>query len=456
MSRFLGIDLGTTFLKGAILDLDGRCLSHIRRVPFPAAVAGLPPGHCEIDPAGVLEATRRLIGELAADAPDATGLVVSSQMHCVVLTDDAGRPRSNVISWKDQRGLDPHPSGSGTYLDVVRDRIPAGEYDQTGRELRSGTPAVTLAWLNDRGLVPDGAFAAALPDFVLANLCRTAPTTDPTHAAAAGLFDLSRGDWHRELIDRLGLSRLRWPCVRPFATAVGSVEVGGRRLTCYAPVGDQQSALMGAGVREGELSVNVATGAQVSVLSRDRRAGDFSVRPYPDGLWLNTIVRVPAGRSLAVLMGLVTEIGQVNKADIDPWDIIADAVARVAETDLRVDLAFFDGPFGDRGGITNIGEHNLTVGHVFSAAFRNMAENFAACALRLNPARNWQRVVFSGGLAHRFPALRDAVARALRGETFRVCPSSEDALRGLLGLALVCGGRVSTVREACESLTECE
>ncbi len=39
---FLGIDLGTTFIKGAVLDLDRLRLGHIQRVPFPAPLGGLP------------------------------------------------------------------------------------------------------------------------------------------------------------------------------------------------------------------------------------------------------------------------------------------------------------------------------------------------------------------------------------------------------------------------------
>ncbi|MBX9582699.1 MAG: hypothetical protein K2X87_20530 [Gemmataceae bacterium] len=436
MSRFLGIDLGTTFLKGAVLDLDGPALSHVRRVPFPAPVGGLPQGHCEIDPAAVLAATRQLLGELLADAPDAAGLVVSSQMHCLVFTDAAGEARSNVITWKDQRGLEPHPSGRGTYLDVLRESITPDEFDAVGRDVRVGLPSVHLQWLAERGLVPAGTCPASLPGFVLANLCRAEPVTDPTNAAAHGLFDLGRGDWHRELIARLGLPMLHWPRVVPTGSPIGPADLDGHRLICHAPVGDQQASLLGAGVRPGELSVNISTGSQVSLLTDDRRPGDFQVRPHPGGGWLSTIVQVPAGRSLAVLVDLLTEIGGPSG---DPWEAVAEAVARTPDTDLRVNLAFSGGPFGDRGSVSNIGEHNLTVGHLFAAAFRDMADNYAGCAARLAPTRDWRRVVFSGGLAHRFPTLRAAVLRALGTPDHRVCSSTEDTLTGLLVLARTAG-----------------
>ena len=449
MSRLLGIDFGTTFLKGAVLDLDGPALQHVRRVPFPAPVAGLPVGHCEIDPAALLDATHQLLGELLDAAPDAAGLVVSSQMHCLVFTDAAGEAKSNVITWKDQRGLDPHPSGRGTYLDFVRSAMSPDEFDAVGRDVRVGLPVVHLPWLADRGLIPPNTFPASLPGFVLANLCRAEPITDPTHAAAHGLFDLHRGDWHRELIARLGLPPLRWPRVVPTGEPVGTTDLAGRRLVCHAPVGDQQCSLLGAGIRPGELSVNISTGSQVSLRADAPRPGDFQVRPYPAGGWLNTIVQVPAGRSLAVLVDLLTELGGGGP---DPWAAVAEAVEKVPETDLRVNLAFFGGPFGDRGSLTNIGEHNLSVGHLFLAAFRDMAANYAACAARLSPGRDWRRVVFSGGLAHRFPSLRRAVLDALGTADHRVCDSTEDTLTGLLVLALAAGGRAASISEAAELL----
>ena len=447
MSRFLGIDFGTTFLKGACLDLDGAALQHVRRVPFPAPVAGRPLGHCEIDPAALLAATHQLLGELLAVAPDAAGLVVSSQMHCLVFTDAAGEAKSNVITWKDQRGLEPHPSGGGTYLDVLRAAITADEFDAVGRDVRVGLPAVHLTWLADRGLVPADTYPASLPGFVLANLCGAEPTADPTNAAAHGLFDIRRGDWHHDLIDRLGLPPLRWPRIVPTGHPIGTATITGHRFVCHAPVGDQQCSLLGAGIRSGDLSVNISTGSQVSLRTDAPRPGDFQVRPYPGGGWLSTIVQVPAGRSLAVLVDLLTELGGGGP---DPWEAVAAAVEKVPETDLRVNLTFFGGPFGDRGSVANVGEHNLSVGHLFTAAFRDMATNYAACAARLAPGRDWRRVVFSGGLAHRFPTLRAAVLQTLGTDAHRVCDSTEDTLTGLLVLALAAGGRAASIPDAAE------
>jgi sugar (pentulose or hexulose) kinase len=170
MGQFLGIDLGTSFFKAAVLDLDRREIRNIRRLPSPEPVKGLPPNRHELAPAAVLAAVRALLGELLADAPDARGLMTCSQMHCLVLTDAWGKPRSNVITWKDQRLLDPHPGGSGSFFEVLLRRLTPEERQRVGNEVRVGVPIGTLFRLAEEGQLAEGTYAASLPDFVLANL----------------------------------------------------------------------------------------------------------------------------------------------------------------------------------------------------------------------------------------------------------------------------------------------
>jgi hypothetical protein len=75
-----------------------------------------------------------------------------------------------------------------------------------------------------------------------------------------------------------------------------------------------------------------------------------------------------------------------------------------------------------------------------------MAENYYAAASRLAPGRDWGRLVITGGLARQSVLLRDLIARRFAAE-YRLGPD-EDALMGLLTLALVCAGRASSVAAA--------
>ncbi len=444
--RYIGVDLGTTFVKGALLDLDSGMLTHIERLPFPDPVPGLPPRHFEVDALRVVETTRALIERLTLHAPDCAGIVMSSQMHGVVLMSERGAPLHNAITWRDERALAPHPAG-GTFYDAVPARMPAGAMVELGSELKPGRPAAALFCLREQGRLPTHATVAALPDFVVSQLTGAPPQTEATHASAHGLFNVWSGDWHAEVIEALGLGGLTFPPVVAAGVPVSTMALGSRRVPVYAAIGDQQAALLGAGLREGELSLNISTGSQCGVLFRPRAHGsnpgidDVQVRPYFDGLLLKTITHIPAGRALNVLVTLLSQLAERAGAPlVDPWALIAAEVAREAAgaNGLTLDLSFFGGA-GDgasAGAIHNIREDNLSVGALFHAAFDDMARRYALAAARLR-APEPVHIAFSGGLALKFASLRERIVRDLRAEQ-RLCDVPEDALSGLLALARRC------------------
>lgn len=444
---FLALDLGTSFIKGAVVDADTLTIQHIQRVPFPDPIPNQPALLCEIDPYRIVQATRDLIACLAPYVPACEGIVMCGQMQGLVLTNAHATPRSNYISWRDQRARQPHPSGNGTYFDVMMARISPEERRASGNEWRPGLPVSMLFWLAERNELPREAIPTSLTDFVIAHLCETTPTTHPTNASVHGVFDLARGDWHRDLIARLGLAPLRFPQVQCTGAVVGWLTLNGKRVPCYVPIGDQPCALVGAQLREHELSLNISTGSQVALLVPHLQFGDYQTRPFFDGKYLNIVTHIPAGRALGALVKLLTEIPRACGIELDAWEYIAHEVARLDATDLHVNLAFFASAAGDRGAIENIHEDNLTVGNVFRAAFENMAENYFACAQRLSPTHAWERIVFSGGLAQKFESLRKIIAAKFK-VPYRLCASNEDTLLGLAFLARVCSGRATAVLES--------
>src|SRR5215212_7000917 len=101
----IALDLGTTFIKGAVLDLDNLRLHHIQRLPFPDPLPNLPPLFYEVDPGQLIATIRALINDLLIHAPDCEGIVMCTQMHGLVLCTSSGEAISNVITWQDQRIL---------------------------------------------------------------------------------------------------------------------------------------------------------------------------------------------------------------------------------------------------------------------------------------------------------------------------------------------------------------
>jgi hypothetical protein len=260
--------------------------------------------------------------------------------------------------------------------------------------------------------------------------------------------------WHSDVIARLGLGGLRWPEIVPHGTIVGQIAAGNRSIPCYTPIGDYQAAMLGALIKQGELSLNISTGSQASLLRSSLEFGDYQTRPFFDGQYLSCITHIPAGWSLDLLVRLLSELADSQQIQLDdPWPYIIQAATAASSPKLKVNLAFFTSSCGDHGQIANIHEQELTVGHLFRAAFQNMADNYYASALRLSAAKDWQKLVFSGGLAQKIPLLREMICEKFQ-MGFRLCPTSEDTLLGLLALALVFSKSVSTVEQAVHLLEQ--
>ena len=446
---YIGIDLGSSYLKGAVLDLDGLAIRHIERLPFPKPIAGLPAAFREFDPGEVVAATRTLLERLLQHAPEAQGCVMCSQLHGLVLSDNHGRPLSNIINWQDQRALQSLAQTSGTYFDEINRRITSDERRQLGNEPRPGVPLCFLFWLAQNQALPQGpAVAASLPAFVAANLTGAAPVLDITNAFAHGALNVETGDWHQAIIRKLGLDCVGWPRIVAQGAVAGELRFGSRRLPLFAPVGDYHCSQAGALLEPGELSVNVSTGSAVIQLAEGLQFGDFQTRPWFDGKYLKTITHIPGGRALNVLVRLLSELAEAQGLKLrDPWDYILEQSSALAATNLRVDPAFYFSAMGDRGSITNAREENLNVGHLFRAAFEGMADNYARCARRICPAGDWPRLVFSGGVALKTPLLRQLICERL-GKEHRLAPSEEDTLLGLLVLGLTFSGRAKSVAGA--------
>jgi sugar (pentulose or hexulose) kinase len=336
-----------------------------------------------------------------------------------------------------------------SYFEELTRRLSAEERRLLGNESRPGLPLVFLYWfLKNQALPPEPFALATLPACVVSGLCRCSPKTDLTHAYACGALNVETQAWHCGVLEKLGLPKLTWPEIVPQGAVVGEFRSGGRRLPVHAPVGDYQCSQVGAFLQENELSLNISTGSAVVQLSPTLTFGDFQTRPYFDGQWLKTITHLPAGRALNALVKLLSELALAEGFKLaDPWDYALREAERVRQTDLRVDPAFYFTALGDHGALANVREENLTVGHLFRAAFTGMADNYARCAARLAPARDWSRLVFSGGLALKVRLLRDLICERL-GRRHRLAAAEEDTLLGLLVLAQAFSGRAASVTDA--------
>lgn len=431
---FIGIDLGATYIKGAWLNPSNGQLSCIIREPFPQFLRNLESGRREVSIKAILSSITALIEKLfAAQSRKCAGIFICGQMHGFILRNFDGSKTSNFISWQDYRCLEKNSSGF-SYFDLAKKRLGSLLFSHLGNEFRPGLPITTLYAILCKEGISKGLMPLSLMDFVASVLTGATPQTHLTNAAAHGFFDFNRCDWSHEALKILGLETLELPKIQDDVIPVGRFKYGTSDIPVFLPIGDQQAALLGASLEIGELSINVATGSQVSSITDNQSQGQWQLRPYLNGKWLRTITHLPAGRALNRLVHLCSELAADQGTPIrDPWSQISRLTEAALPQALKADLSFFPTAYGDQGAFTHILEDEINVGSFFRAAFRAMAENYKKSAHSVSP-EGWSQVVFSGGLVQKLPILQTEILSRL-GKSFRVTENSEDALAGLLELS---------------------
>ena len=445
--EFLAVDIGTSFFKGAIVCVESYRIRSVIRRPSPDPLPATDPLLHEHDADAIVDTVRGLLTELLAEASECRGVLLTGQMGGLVLSTPDARPLRPYISWLDRRATALHASGSGSVFENLAGRIQERATDVFGNEFRPGLPLSFLWTLLDRGELNHygGCVPVTLPDFVAAALCGTTPVMEWT--GATGTLDIVNRKLPVSLFNDLGLPDFEWPELVDFRHCAGECQLGVQHLPVYAATGDHQCALAGTLLSEGELSINISTGSQVSMLTDQTIADGCQLRPFFDGLLLRTITNIPAGRALSAVIRLLTEMPGCHGDSMESWKYFFNAAATTPETDVACNLAFFPGAVEGPGQFTNLHEDTLTVGHLARACVNQMADYYEQLSACLDPGCTWQQVAFSGGIAQQATVLREQIMKRLQ-VPWRLASTTEDSLFGMIILGRVIAGFNETVAEA--------
>lgn len=410
----IAIDCGASFIKGALFR-NHRIIKSAQRQSPPVHRAGN-----LLDPVQIkalLALVEDLLAELAELAGESFRLCISNEMHGFLLADESGTPCIDYISWQKEYGCEKVDGKSAMEILAAADL--SEEILHTGMPLRAGLPSCNLLYLFRKGLLrhfTEPLYFYTLGDYLIRSLSGQQPLCHPTNAAATGLYDLRRSVWNDRIIRLASGTAIRFPEV---GTATMTFVYGGHRVSCLPAIGDQQAALLGAGIACGDISFNLGTGAQVSKLTDKLQfSTDFQTRPYFQDRYLMSVPHLPSGRALNVYFRFFKEVLQAfgvdKKTDAEIWDVLLREESRCLSSELQCDLSFFQTPLTDHrvGSIGNIGEYTMSTGTLMKAVLEQMGDNFVSVADKLEPDRTKiRRVVFSGGVARRITSLRTYILR---------------------------------------------
>jgi xylulokinase len=255
----LGLDLGTSAIKGVLTNVDGEVLAQAAantHLLYPSD------GRVEVAPEAHYRAVCGVMRELAAAAPgEVAALAMIGASGNTLLTDEQGRPITSIISWMDRRSASCAPAAiSDMRADEVA-RI-------TGWPCLDSFPLAHLAWLREEDPVHFDAAAHYGMDtdwllYRLTGLWRMDYSTGTTFH----LIDQVKGAYHAPWLKRLGIAQAKLSSLTRPGAAIGPLCAQGARDTglsartlAVAGSFDHPAAALAAGVtRPGQLLLSCGT-----------------------------------------------------------------------------------------------------------------------------------------------------------------------------------------------------
>lgn len=419
------IDCGASFIKAAKFDKNGimiKNLSYSTKNQIDLVKADdidkdLPP---------ILQRTifsiKRCICELSSEGEEIR-FGLCNEMHGFVLTDENLIPQIDYVSWQKELALVDFDEKQ-SYQNYFEKMIPKDYILRSGMPFKAGLPSGNLLYMFESGMLDNRKlyYFYSLGDFVLAWLSQMHVNCHLTNAAASGMVDMEKKTWNQEMIHVLNAENVIFPSI---IDDVQFFEMKWNKRTIHfkCALGDQQAALLGAGIEnENQISVNMGTGAQVSrCVERLELSGDCQMRPYFKGCYLKTIPHIPSGRALNVYFNFVKQIITLfgcndTICDEKIWEVIQEQIIMEEqknnqESMLDMDMSFFTNAITkhDKGHISKITEDNLNLGCLFYSAYCQMAQNVCQCIDRIANVKQFDELVFSGGVIRKSSLLQKKI-----------------------------------------------
>lgn len=253
---FLGLDLGTSGLKGVVVDAGQRIVAE---ASAPLSVSRPRDGWAEQDPADWIAAAEVVLGALPSGTRAAiAGIGLSGQMHGATLLDSGDTVLRPAILWNDTRA-----HAEAAEMDAGPDFRAI-----TGNIVFPGFTAPKLAWVRHHEPAIFARVAKVLlPKDYLRLWLTGEHVAEMSDAAGTSWLDTGARDWSDRLLERTHLNRAQMPRLVEGSEVSGRLRDGLARrfgLQPGIPVagggGDNAASGIGVGVvRAGQAFVSLGT-----------------------------------------------------------------------------------------------------------------------------------------------------------------------------------------------------
>lgn len=300
---FIGLDIGTSGCKAAVLDAGGRITASASRC-YSLIHPRL--GWVELNPEVVWQAVVEVLRDLAPHAGGVRALSASSIGESVVLADAEDNLLYNAITYVDNRCEDSVP--------FIRGVIPERElHHRTGMPLNQMYTLNKLLWLRQHH--PDMMSRVRKILLFVEYFCyRLAGRrlADPASASRTLMFDARKLDWSSEVINAFGIDRSLFADIAPTGTPVGEilpavVEGTGLPRGIQVMLGghDQLCCLLGSGaIDAGATLMTEGSSEGLNMVLEKKHLTDMlldnhiAYEPYVEGRYFGTMGQLTHGHAI--------------------------------------------------------------------------------------------------------------------------------------------------------------
>lgn len=276
---YLGIDIGSTAVKAAVINRNGVAARGSRGYSTRRAA----PECAEQSPRDWYDAAVSAVKGALECLPDGAaahirGISTSSQGGSIFAAGKCGEPLGDALSWMDRRAADEAAQiNAALGGDFIRGRC--------GWATSAASCDSKLLWLKKHTCVSESAsYFYTTQEYINLRLTGNA-VTDTTGMAITRLYDYGRGCYIPEILELLGIGTDRLPRVLPCGAAAGKLlpdaaaELGlSAGIPVYVGAHDQYCASLGSGVTlPGQLLL--ATGTAWVIFGVAHSVPDGAVRP---------------------------------------------------------------------------------------------------------------------------------------------------------------------------------
>lgn len=279
-SFVIGIDVGTTSIKGMLINSNGKIIEFAKQEYLLDSDEG---GLCELDPEIYWEITCQVIKKLVFNSgvqkEEIIGLAFSSQGETLIVVDSEGKPLRKAIVWLDNRSVN-------EVNDIKKRFVKQHILNITGQpEVLPMWPATRILWLkkNEPQIFNKAEKYLLVEDFLIFRMTGKY-YTEHSISSSTLYFDISQKKWWTEMLNFIGIDEDKLPTLLESGKIVGIIisdaiqKTGLNDMTyCVTGAYDHPAGAIGSGnIRKGETTLTIGA-AMAMCITLDRPNFDCSI-----------------------------------------------------------------------------------------------------------------------------------------------------------------------------------